>query len=512
MEFGLFSRMFLRVRTVNDRTFLLILVILLSGYWLLFHWPCLNYYWNNDDLHLIRKFTSNELSQVFTSTWDVDRIETPGFRPFTTWFNHFRYMFLGESPANHRLFLLILMSSLLWFVGWIGFKFGLNRGQIALALLILVSTKAFSGDIIWVADGIHVFQNLLIVIAIVAMMKFIKNKSVYFGLLSLFLVWMALWAREDSLVAFLIMPIIFVIYYCKCNNTNLSLGWLTLKSTKADIIKYSTYFILFFSIALLSLVLRKIYVPETSTSTMLPSSSLTGIINHIKMSMWIVGGSPSKEFLSLRPPNAQTGSLLINLLTYSWGMILGIYLLYYLITIRKFDTYARQISTCFICMGLACTPGFVVERSNLVFLPTLFFSFIVALTTFNMWDRASIISLNNHALSIKWSDKSYNIMHLSIILICIFAISGSMLRATIQRIDMHPLSINQISRNRIFLVDIKANIPDERVNYLIYQWDIIGIARKTTREELLNNVKMGLYNSDWSGVKPFIPQVTYLAP
>src|SRR4051812_34549941 len=55
-------------------------------------WPSLAYPMVYDDLHLIRRFSPQELAQVWHSPWDVDGIETPGFRPLTPLFDHARYV------------------------------------------------------------------------------------------------------------------------------------------------------------------------------------------------------------------------------------------------------------------------------------------------------------------------------------------------------------------------------------------------------------------------------------
>src|SRR5215207_2444973 len=58
-------------------------------------WPSLSYPMVYDDLHLIRNFSPQELAQVWYSPWDVDGIETPGFRPLTPLFNHARFALFG---------------------------------------------------------------------------------------------------------------------------------------------------------------------------------------------------------------------------------------------------------------------------------------------------------------------------------------------------------------------------------------------------------------------------------
>src|SRR5687767_7193333 len=89
-------------------------------------WPSLNYAWYGDDLHLIRVFSSEELRSVWTGGWDIDGLETPGYRPLTVLFNHARASVFGEQVAAHRLFLLMLCAGYLVLIGSIGRRFGLS--------------------------------------------------------------------------------------------------------------------------------------------------------------------------------------------------------------------------------------------------------------------------------------------------------------------------------------------------------------------------------------------------
>ncbi len=499
-----------RIGAMNNSGYLSILVILLTTYWLLFHWSSLAYYWNWDDLHLLRSFSKSEITQVFAGTWDVDGIETPGFRPFTVLFNHIRFSLIGESPAGHRLFLLGMMASLLWMIAWIGLRFGLHRGPIALALLILVSTKAFSGDILWIADGIHVFQNWLIVIAVAAMLLFVRNQSSASGLLSLFVVWIALWTREDSMIALLIMPVLFAVSYCQTKGiSNLAEFLAYHKGNKLRWNnKYVAYFIALFGLALISLTCRRFFVPEASRMPF----SLQGFVNHIQWSVWIVGGTLSTGKTAW---GFQTGSGLLQTITLYWGIALGSMIFFFIFPVHKIDNYKRRVGVCLGCMLLACMPGLVTARSNLLFWPTLFFSFIVALTIVEMWKVASLKSQNENVITLELLNKSFNFQHLWVIFLIFLATVGSMERSVIQSLDMHPLSINQIKRDQDLIY--AGKIPVERQRYLIEKLDNLGIDAKNFTERIYedmynNTISSGRFYYDRNGTKPFIPKATFLAP
>src|SRR5262245_37244624 len=67
-------------------------------------WPTLRWAMVYDDLHLIRTLARCEGLVAFHRSLDPDRIETEGFRPFTTLFNDARSLAFGENVRAHRLF------------------------------------------------------------------------------------------------------------------------------------------------------------------------------------------------------------------------------------------------------------------------------------------------------------------------------------------------------------------------------------------------------------------------
>ncbi len=120
-----------------------------------------------DDLHLVRVYSPAELRQVWQGPWDPDGLETPGFRPLTTLFNHARASVLGESVVVHRLFLLGLFAAYLTLAVALArrrfgasYRTGLLGGL--LALLHLSSTYHY----VWISDGIHLLSGILILSAI----------------------------------------------------------------------------------------------------------------------------------------------------------------------------------------------------------------------------------------------------------------------------------------------------------------------------------------------------------
>jgi hypothetical protein len=498
-----------KYRKMGERCFLSIVVFLLAIYWLLFHFPCLNYYWNSDDLHLIRQFSKTEIIQVFSSTWDVDNIETPGFRPFTLLFNHFRYILIGESPAFHRLFLLVLMTALLWMIGWIFIKYGFRRRIVAFALLILVSTKSLTGDIVWIADGIHIFQNCLIVVSIILMILFIDSQSLWDGFFSLGFAWVALCTREDSFVLLLLMPFLFIVYYSQVK------GFSNLKEifhTKRR--KFLVYFVFLFSISGITLLYRSLVIPGVPDV-----SSIMGMLNQVRCSVWIVGGIVAR-IMPVEWESIQEGGYLLELLTLLWGILIGLLALLFLVMSRK--KAKLQVSGCLACLVLSCTPGLSVTRSNLVFIPTMFFSLVLSISVFEM---LTVLSDTNPFERVSRTNTFYRAPSLILIMmICTLAVCGSLYRSIIQRLDVHPLSINQILQDYDFIfgysAQFKPTIPIERRNYLIKKLSNFGIEADNKEPDLIfcdmyNKARImtwwSIFSADnWKSV--FIPIAAFLTP
>src|SRR5437588_12995856 len=91
----------------SPRFLSLLLLFFLTG--TVIGYQSLNYPWYGDDVHLVRVYSTSEVSQVFKGNWDIDNIETPGYRPLTVVFNSFRAAIFDDSFVAHRLFEIALL-------------------------------------------------------------------------------------------------------------------------------------------------------------------------------------------------------------------------------------------------------------------------------------------------------------------------------------------------------------------------------------------------------------------
>ena len=165
-------------------------------------WPSLDYYWNWDDLHLLRPFSGNELVTVLTDHWAASRFETLGLRPFTTWFNFVRWVVFQEHLVAHRVFLVGLMATYLSLLAWLACRLGVDWWMTIVAGVIAIAAKNNYYHVAWITDGIRLFQGLLL--------TGLQRERWSLLAASVAVMAVALLTREDSLAFFVILPSVAV--------------------------------------------------------------------------------------------------------------------------------------------------------------------------------------------------------------------------------------------------------------------------------------------------------------
>jgi hypothetical protein len=168
----------------------------------------------SDDFHLIRTYSTTELENVWFGPWDPDEIETPGFRPLTTLFNHVRFGWFGERPEAHRSFLFALFAVYLTMtVGLLRatFEAPLSVGLLGGLLSFLHTANVY--HYLWISDGIHLLTGILVIGAVLALSRGLGSGKVFWLLLSVSLSAGALLSREDGLVALPILVLFLLLRY-----------------------------------------------------------------------------------------------------------------------------------------------------------------------------------------------------------------------------------------------------------------------------------------------------------
>ncbi|MGQ9494320.1 MAG: hypothetical protein ACUVR2_11270 [Anaerolineae bacterium] len=136
---------------------IVVLFVLFLGIGLILSSRALSYPWFWDDIHLIRSYTSDELGRVFVGAWDTDGIETSGYRPMTTVFNHVRALLLGENVVAHRILVIVLFALSLVLFCALTDRMGIAYPYAVLAGVLALCSRYNWFNLVWIADGIHVW-------------------------------------------------------------------------------------------------------------------------------------------------------------------------------------------------------------------------------------------------------------------------------------------------------------------------------------------------------------------
>ncbi|MBF8301092.1 MAG: hypothetical protein HW394_1462, partial [Acidobacteria bacterium] len=187
-------------------------VFVIAG--LIVSWPSLGYYWAWDDLHLIRAYSRQELLGTLMGNWDPDHIETPGFRPLTTFFNHVRAKWFGEHVVLHRLFLVGLFSAFLTLLGSAAVRLGEHRWAVLLAGIMAVTAKNSYYHFVWITDGNHGLQAVFFAVAVHVLLRYLDTGTPWSLLGTLLFALFAFATREDSLVT---VPVMLLVAYHHVN-------------------------------------------------------------------------------------------------------------------------------------------------------------------------------------------------------------------------------------------------------------------------------------------------------
>lgn len=163
-------------------------------------WKALLYPMTWDDLHLIRFFSADSLLGTWAGNWEPDNIETPGYRPLSTAFNHFRYVLFHESMALHRVFLVSLYAAFLARVVAIAQKLGMAWQFGVFAGLLSFAARHNIYHYVWLTDGNRLIQGLFAAHAFFMLMQAIEKRENVQFLYAIFFAVAALLVREDSLV------------------------------------------------------------------------------------------------------------------------------------------------------------------------------------------------------------------------------------------------------------------------------------------------------------------------
>jgi hypothetical protein len=444
----------------------------------------LNYPWFWDDLHLVRTFTSDELREVFRGDWDVDHIETPGYRPVSVLFNHARASVFGESVVAHRIFQIALVAAYLSILAWIAGKLGMSRPAAALAGVLAVLSKNNWSNLAWLSDGVHALVGLLLIISAYLVISAVSRFAYWKIILAMFSAALALFARDDALAFFPIISTLPLLYALTRDSTALTtahgksfLDSLREMWRRRD---FPRFVIIVVPLSLTALSVIYWHLRSAFTSAWGIETNFAGWGKHLLWTLLPMGLDPHWRLLSI----LWVGTFVFLL---TWSLF-----------------FARSCSRLitFFWFGsvlITTTPGLVEPRTNLLFSAIGFFSFGVAYLL-DCVARTSRLAL----------------VPVSVVLAMVSTVS--VFRNVITQESVHPRSL-QFLRDSCHFVWGQwsfARVPPSRIAWLKEEFAKLGInsgsdfeARYPVLEK--EAVDQGLSKPNPEG-KPFVPRIGFLDP
>ena len=203
-----------------------------------------------DDLHLVRKYSSNELLSVWFGSWDPDGFETPSYRPIAVLFYHSLVSIFGENVQSQRLFIFLLLYLLSILVAKLLNKLNFNNTEIFFILLLLVFSKIFITLASWMTISHLIFCYILLLLSLINYLNWLEKNKTSFLIFSFLFAIASILTREE---VYFIPPLIFL------------LGLYYADFTKKNLIKILVTSIFYFFLVIVHYYLRSIFTEGAPT-------------------------------------------------------------------------------------------------------------------------------------------------------------------------------------------------------------------------------------------------------
>jgi len=443
------------------------------------------YGWFWDDLHLVRPYSWSEITGAVSGLWDPDAIETPGYRPMTTLFNHLRGSLLGESLVAHRLLSISLFAGYLSFIGLVARRLGVPLWQAGIAGVIALVARGNLWNLVFISDGVHALTGLFFALSLYLFLLHMKRPALWRISVASVCTGLSLLTREDSLSVIPLIPLIAAAFVAKTHWDGAGFPNCPLKQPRARTAR--TLFATLLAMPYLhSLVVLSLVLCLMTAAYWLLRQSLV----------------PSE----LNQPNARSWLLLLEWAFTPMGRQFQerawLLMLVSLVSVSAFMLPVR--AKLLVALWLGCTIasssiGLVAVRPNLLFFPISFLALALATATgeFARLSRgAALYSLIFLAILVSWSARLN----------------------WIQQESVHPLSIQYLSLNGEFIwgQHSHATIPPLRRAQMMRHYASLGIYTTRQFDALLPVYHEQARANGWdrpnSHGHPFIPRIGVLAP
>lgn len=507
--------LFLKKRPFQNVSYLLIFIIIFILFFsltILLYQNSLNNYFYNDDLYLIRIYSHDELRTVLVGNWDPNYIGTYGFRPLTTYFNHFRAVLFGDSTFAHHFFL-IFLSAICMSLFVILFRFfNIPYSILIISGLLTLTAKDYAFHIAFMSDGIHIFQGLLFTLSAISCLIYLKNsqkwKWIFLGI-SLILFFINLLTREDSILTGPVLVLLAGCYFY----------WI-LEPSKQKIKTLIIYIICLSSeILIYTLWYTLANIPSNFSSaqyhTLFNVNSILGMGKMFILTISMAGFKDGFDILYYFLAGVAIFLLFYTILTdlktttifNRKPSFLSILLKKYFISheVEKYIKIWRFSLLIFICTLIFCSVGFFLDRNNLTFFSRYFYSLFIILIIYAFY-------LTGYPYS------KILISTLGLIIIIILFIQAN--NNVLMQQSFNEASITSIYDNAVMIYYYgeggtgyhgeNATIPVERQVYLKNYFETLGIT-SSNYDERINEINRALLNKSFNSLtlkKPFIPKVS----
>jgi len=415
------------LKLINHFLVFLLLFLVLLVYFL----PSLRYPFSMDAIHLIRPYSSAEITAAWSGHWDPDNIETVGWRPLYPLFFYGQWLLFGPSAFFQRLGLVLLMALTLTALTGL-FERLTRNGYLALAASLLTATAMSTYyHATFLSDGIHFFALFFLLAASLCFLGVLAQPS-FLKLLGCFGFYLtALLIREEAVSWAIALPLI---------------AWLAYRRfTSVQLRRLGKIFISFIGIIAVYFVLRTLFlrtVDYPGGVLLLPGCSYwtPGIVRGIKGSF-------------------RSFDLFGEGMTY---IVFGVLIVLSLLFSARPFRLRIFILTAIVLVMLAHTG--VYYRSNLLFISVPFAMLMIALSIWQLF----------HSPLMRWA------------LVIVFSILG-ILSAYQRQINFHPRSISALEWD----LDIqdalsKGALADPRIaqsmRFRLNRFEILQSDSKVDRE------------------------------
>ena len=427
--------------------FLFFLLLAIAWTWPARRWPMVF-----DDLHLVRTFHGSELAAAWTGHWDPDGLETPGFRPLGLAFNHARAAVFGEHVVGHRHLLAGLFALDLALLVPLGRRLGLAAGGAVAAGLVMLFTRYSAYHLVWITDGNHLVQGLAFLVAALLVVDGIAAGSWPRLAGSLLAIAAGLCVREDTLGA---LPALALLALAR--------------GPRRRAVLYTA------GLGVLAVALL------AWRRAVVPAAQPLGLD---------LGGFARAVAHAFDPVGVDGFDLASTALARGWWVVLGLTIAGLLLA-RDHDG-VRWALRWLVAAVLACTPGLLNQRDDLLFFPSLF----VALFLATAWSAV-------------WTARPR--LRPAIVAGAAWAVIGGGWTGAVLAENFHPESARAIDWNTDFLYGryAAATIPPERRARLAAQLDRLGIRageqpRQRVRDLVAESKQAGRRRPDADG-RVFFP-------